>query len=140
MSKRYFGLREHHAVPDLVDRKAVLEWNVTEFWDYVWNLADPFMAQSNETVDDLSERLTLSIDKLPDLYLWLLQVRSWYAVEADAVAELHGQRSLEARLARDRRDAAEDAAKAFKVRYEGASRRITILLAEREQAEMRSSR
>lgn len=71
-------------------------------------------------------RLSLTLDEVPDLYRWFLTLESWFSHWADAHGDQYGPRSIEFKKMRQKRDAMENAAKAAKLRYEGASRLLTM--------------
>lgn len=79
-----------------------------------------------ETREEQLERLSLTLDEVPDIYRWFLTLESYFAHWADANADQHGARSVEFKKWRQKRDAMENAAKAAKLRYEGASRLLTL--------------
>lgn len=80
-----------------------------------------------ETQEEKIQRLSCTLDEMPEIYRWLLTLQSWFDHWTDAYADQFGQRSREYKQMRERRDAMERAAKAAKSRYEGASRVVTIV-------------
>lgn len=95
-------------------------------------IADYEAPGGNESGDEADARLGRTIDELPDLYRWFLTLHSYFIHWTDAHAEIYGGRSKEYKAMRNRRDAMENASRAAKLRYEGASRLITIRLNEAE--------
>lgn len=92
--------------------------------------------QEDEAAADRMERLERTLDELPDVYSWLMQLESWFDHWTDLYATQFGLRSTEYKQMRERRDAMERAAKAAKLRYEGASRVLTRMLAFDEASRM----
>ena len=86
------------------------------------------------------DRLERSLDELPDIYAWLLQLESWFDHWADMYASQFGFKSLEYKQMRERRDAMSKAASAAKLRYEGASRVLTKVMAFEVEPRMPRSR
>lgn len=89
-----------------------------------------------ETPEDERERISRTLDEVPDVYRWFLTLQSWFGHWADAYSDQFGTRSTEFRSMRQRRDAMENAARAAKLRYEGASRRITLILDDQQAASL----
>lgn len=79
-----------------------------------------------ETKEEQLERLSTTLDEVPDLYRWFLTLESYFSHWADANMDQHGKGSIEFKKMRQKRDAMENAAKAAKLRYEGASRLLTL--------------
>lgn len=97
--------------------------------DAAYGLVDQYaVPEEQETTDQRVERLERSLDELPDIYAWLLQLESWFDHWADLYAAQFNQRSLEYKQMRERRDAMQKAASAAKLRYEGASRVLTKIM------------
>lgn len=79
-----------------------------------------------ETREDQLKRLSSTLDEVPDIYRWFLTLESYFAHWADAYADQFTNKSIEFKKMRQKRDAMENAAKAAKLRYEGASRLLTL--------------
>lgn len=79
-----------------------------------------------ETKEEQLERLSTTLDEIPDIYRWFVTLESYFAHWADANADQYGPRSIEFKKMRQKRDAMENMAKAAKLRYEGASRLLTL--------------
>lgn len=79
-----------------------------------------------ETKEEQLKRLERTLDEVPDLYRWFLTLESYFAHWADANMEQYGKTSMDFKKMRQKRDAMENAAKAAKLRYEGASRLLTL--------------
>lgn len=80
-----------------------------------------------ETEQARVERLSRTIDEMPEIYRWLLGLQSWFDHWADAMKDQFNANSKEYKRNRQRRDFFEKAASAAKQRYEAASRLITIM-------------
>lgn len=81
-----------------------------------------------ETEPERMERLSRSIDELPDVYRWFLSLESYFDHWTDAMADMHGRNANEYKAMRQRRDAMKNAASFAKRRYEGSSRLVTMIL------------
>ena len=79
-----------------------------------------------ETKAQQLERLSRTLDEVPQLYRWFLTLESYFSHWADAAADQWGTKSHDFKKNRQKRDAMENMAKAAKLRYEGASRILTI--------------
>lgn len=100
-----------------------------ELLDAAYDLVNQYaVPEEPETMDARVDRLERSLDELPDIYAWLLQLESWFDHWADLYAAQFNQRSLEYKQMRERRDAMAKAASAAKLRYEGASRVLTKIM------------
>lgn len=80
-----------------------------------------------ETQQEKVERLSRTIDEVPDLYTWFLTLESHFDHWTDAYKEQFGGQSAEYKGMRERRDAMEHMASAAKRRWEGASRIVTTM-------------
>lgn len=81
-----------------------------------------------ETGEQKLERINRTIDEVPQIYRWLLQLHSWCDHWCDSMNEMFGIKDPRYKALRQRRDFFEKMASAAKMRYEGASRKITIEL------------
>lgn len=90
-------------------------------------LLEPYAPADNETPAMRRDRISRTIDEVPELYRWFLTLQSWFDHWTDAYGDQFGLRSKEFKQYRERRDAMERAAKAAKMRYDGASRLVTVL-------------
>lgn len=72
-------------------------------------------------------RLERTLDEVPEIYRWFLTLESYFDHWTDAYADQSGMRSRDYKRMRERRDAMERVAKAAKMRYDGASRLVTVL-------------
>ena len=112
-----------------------------ELLDSAYGLMRQYSVPSeNEPVHVRIERLERSLDELPDIYAWLLQLESWFDHWADLYAAQFNLKSLEYKQMRERRDAMSKAASAAKLRYEGASRVLTKIMAFEFEPKMPRSR
>jgi hypothetical protein len=80
-----------------------------------------------ETGGQRIQRLTMTLEECPDIYRWLQTLRSFFDHWTDAYADQFGMKSTHYKQMRERRDAMEYMASAAKMRYEAASREITVL-------------
>lgn len=104
--------------------------------DRMDSLIAPYEAGENETKAGRDVRIGKTLDELPDIYGWLLTLESFFDHWADAMASQGGTgvKNTQYKSYRQRRDACERAARAAKLRYDGASRRLTQIYGEREAA------
>lgn len=86
---------------------------------------EPYEAPDGESTPQRQSRIDRTLDQVPDLLAWFLQLESYFDNIASGSAEAYGMKSHEYKDARVRRDAMERVAKAAKLRYEGTSRGIT---------------
>lgn len=103
---------------------------------------DEFAAKVPETDHERDARLNKTLDELPDWHAFFLEGKAWFSHWTDGYAadSGYGTRSPEYKAAKSRRDALDDVARAARLRYEGASRRITILQEQQAAAGMRPAR
>lgn len=90
-------------------------------------LAEYDAPQQGETQTDKVERLSRTIDEMPQVFRWLVSLHSWCDHWADAAKDQYGASSNDYKKERQRRDLLEKMASAAKMRYESASRTITLL-------------
>lgn len=106
----------------------------------VYGLLEPFEAPEIETPDERDTRIGKTLDLVPDIYAWFLQLHAYFDHWTEWQANQLGQRALEYKDMRVKRDLMENAASAAKRRYEGASRRLTQERDHEEAASMRHGR
>jgi len=82
-----------------------------------------------ETQAERLERLSLTIEEMPEIYRWLQQLWSWGDHWADSLKDMFGGGDRRYKAMRQRRDLFEKMASSAKMRYESASRQITLLTA-----------
>ena len=80
-----------------------------------------------ETESARLTRLSRTIDEMPEIYRWLVGLWSTCDHWTDAMADQFGMKDHNYKKMRERRDLFEKMASAAKMRYESASRVITIL-------------
>lgn len=80
-----------------------------------------------ETQVERIERLSRTIDEMPELYRWFSQLWSWCDHWTDANMDMFGGKDHRYKKMRERRDLFEKIASSAKLRYEGASRAITLM-------------
>lgn len=81
-----------------------------------------------ETEQEWLDRLSRTIEEMPEIYRWLLSLQSWMDHWSDAMKDMGGASATQYKRFRQRRDFFEKMASAAKQRYEAASRLITIKL------------
>lgn len=112
-----------------------------ELADRAYALLVPYEAPGGlETEDELSKRIAKTLDELPDVYAWILQLHAFFDHWTEWNANQYNMKSLEYKEMRIKRDLMENVARAAKLRYDGASRRITQLGQHQEEARMPRSR
>lgn len=89
-----------------------------------------YEAPEAELHDARMARIDRSLDELPDVYRWFIQLWSFCGHWKDAMKDQFGQGSNEFKLWRQREDAMERFARATNLRYEGTSRVLTKLQSE----------
>lgn len=103
-------------------------------------LLRPYEAEENETPEQLEARISKTLDELPDVYGWFQQLRGWFDHWTDFYMAQMGNKSLDYKAMRQKRDAMEHFASAAKLRYEGTSRRLTQIQGHQDEASMRRGR
>lgn len=91
----------------------------------MYGLLVPYEAAEIETPAMLETRIGKTLDELPDIYAWMLQLHAYFDHWTEWHMNQYGQKSLEYKEYRIKRDLAENVARAAKLRYEGTSRRLT---------------
>lgn len=91
----------------------------------MYGLLAPYEAAEIETPAMLETRIGKTLDELPDIYAWMLQLHAYFDHWTEWHMNQYGQKSLEYKEYRIKRDLAENVARATKLRYEGTSRRLT---------------
>lgn len=114
----------------MVDRRVTIDtakaMPFEQLVDYAHGLIEQYsVPPAGEASQQRMARIERAIDELPDIYNWLLQLESVFDHWTDALADVHGMKANEYKWMRERRDAMQRAAKACKIRYEGASRVLT---------------
>lgn len=71
-------------------------------------------------------RVSRTIEEMPAIYRWFLELRSRYDAMADETKEQFGQGHVSYKTCRQKRDLFENFARAARMRYEAASRLITV--------------
>lgn len=93
-----------------------------------------------ELHSDRHKRLSRTIDEIPEIYRWLIHLFSWADHWTDAMKEMNGQSDRRYKALRQRRDLLDKMASSAKMRYESASRQITLISAFDENGMPRSRR
>lgn len=106
----------------------------------MYGLLAPYEATEIETQTQLEARIGKTLDELPDIYAWMLQLHAYFDHWTEWHANQYGLKSLEYKDFRIKRDLAEDVAKAAKLRYDGTSRRLTQLRDHESESRMPRSR
>lgn len=101
----------------------------------VYGMIESYEAQPPETPDQLEQRISRTLDELPDVYGWINQLHAWFDHWADFYYS-QNKSGLEYKSFREKRDMCEKAASSAKMRYEGASRRVTQLMRHEDEAKM----
>ena len=73
------------------------------------------------------DRLSRTIEEVPEVYRWLNHLQSWADHWTDSLNELYGISDRRYKAMRQRRDLITKMASSAKMRYEAASRIITII-------------
>lgn len=104
------------------------------------DLVKPYEAPASglETEGERLARLERTLDELPDIYGWFLQLESFFDHWTDfwAGQEGTGKDAMQYKAMRQKRDAMERAASAAKLRYQGGSRVISKILGFDEESNM----
>ena len=103
---------------------------------HIDQMLEPYASKQGETKDQQLDRWSRTLDEIPDVYAWFNHMFGIYDWLTDRCKELYGQSDSRYREARQRRDAAERAASSAKLRYQGASREITITIGVTDEAQM----
>lgn len=112
--------------------------NITmfDFLEHIDLMMAPYEAKDKESRDQKLDRWSRTLDEMPDVYAWFNHCFAVFDWLTDRCKELYGQSDSRYREARQRRDAAERAASSAKLRYQGASRQITLVLGVADEAQM----
>ncbi len=110
--------------------------NFDELSKTMYGLLEPFEAAEIETPSMLETRIGKTLDELPDIYAWMLQLHAFFDHWVEWQGNQYGMKSLEYKEYRIKRDLAENVAKAAKLRYEGTSRRLTQISAHEAESRM----
>jgi hypothetical protein len=112
--------------------------NITmfDFLEHIESMMSPYEAKQGESKDQRMDRWSRTLDEMPDIYAWFNHCFAVFDWLTDRCKELYGQSDSRYREARQRRDAAEKAASSAKLRYQGASRQITIAIGVADEAQM----
>lgn len=97
------------------------------------------------TGDDVTARqredwINRTLERCPDVYAWILSLHAYFDHWTDVSADQFGQKDMGYKVYRQKRDLCKNAASAAKMRYEGASRRVTQLQRHEDGAEMKGHR
>lgn len=111
----------------------ILDLKFEDLAEYCEGLLRPFEAEPDESPIQLDARLNKSIDELPDVYTWFMSLFHRQVNATESVSLVHGVRSAQFKKERVKKDFLEDMARAAKLRYDGASRRITRIQMDRER-------
>ena len=74
------------------------------------------------------QRLSDTLEEMPEIYRWLLGLWSWFDHWTDAMNDQFGPKARQYKQMRQRRDFFEKMASSAKQRYEASSRLITVIL------------
>lgn len=109
--------------------------------DAVYGLIQPFeKGHEQETGQEREDRIGRTLDEAPDVYAWILNLHAYFDRWTDEFAEQFGRQDPNYKVMRAKRDLCDKAASACKLRYDGASRRITQLERHEGAADMRRGR
>lgn len=109
----------------------------SELNEAVYGMVEEYAQRhEQETVKERDARIGRTLDGAPDVYAWILTLHAYFDHWTDVAADQFGRGDIQYKIYRQKRDLCENAAKAMKLRYDGASRRITQLEAHQEAAGM----
>lgn len=111
-----------------------------ELVERVYGLLEPYEAPVEEMAAQREHRIGRTLDEVPDVHAWFLTLHAYFDHWTDIMAEQAGQRGIEFKLLREKRDLCDNAARAARLRYEGASRLVTQMMRHEEGSAMRHSR
>ncbi len=103
-------------------------------------IIESYAPAQNESEPERIERLSRTVDEMPDIYRWFLTLHSFFDHWTDAYSDQFGNRDTRYKQMRERRDAMERAASAAKMRYQGSSRVITVILGHEDEGSMPRTR
>lgn len=107
-----------------------------ELSERAYGLLIAYEAPGMETPTQLETRIGKTLDELPDIYAWLLQLHAYFDHWTEFFANQYGMKSPDYKDMRIKRDLAENVAKAAKLRYEGTSRRLTQISTHEAESRM----
>lgn len=102
----------------------------------VESIMKPYEAPGGDTpesMDEWKQRVSRTLDEMPDIYRWFLSCEAHFDHWTDAMNDQWGTKAIEYRSMRQRRDLFRNMASAAKKRYDGASRLVTVEQNERER-------
>lgn len=101
-----------------------------------FGMLEPYQPPEMETEMALEARISKTLDELPDIYAWFLQLHAYFDHWTDFYMDQYGGKNLDYKAMRQKRDAMEDVSKAAKLRYEATSRRLTQIQGHRDESRM----
>jgi hypothetical protein len=106
----------------------------------VYGMLTEFEAKEIETHAELEDRLNRTLDRCPDVHAWILTLHAYFDHWTDGSAQMYGTKDPVYKAYKTKRDLCDNAARAARLRYEGASRRITQLQRHEDGSAMKGSR
>lgn len=108
----------------------------------LYGLLEPYekAVEGEETATELEDRLSRTYDEVPAIHVWFLTLHAYFDHWTDFYHGQFGAKDLTYKGYRQKRDLCDNAARAARLCYEGASRRMTQVQRHEEGAGMRQSR
>ena len=113
---------------------------VHELIEHFDEILAPYAIGANVTPDERMAIANRTIAEMPDIYAWANTVHTYFDWLTDREAQLENMKSPLYKEARQRRDAAERIASVCKMKYQAASRLVTIRMHEDEEKDMPRTR
>lgn len=108
-----------------IDEARSLDFN--DLAERAYALLQPYESPATEVESQRETRIGRTLDEVPDIYAWLLQLHAYFDHWTEFNMNQFGRTDLRYKEMRVKRDLMENVAKAAKIRYEGTSRRLTQL-------------
>lgn len=118
-----------------IQKLTMMDWLV-----HVDFVLSPYEAKEGEDEEARLARYDRILDEMPDIYAWFTQCRAVFDWLTDRNKELYGQSDMRYKEARQRRDSAKDAIESAKLRYQGASRSLTVILDKKDEQKFQTYR
>jgi hypothetical protein len=109
--------------------------------EHVYGMLEEFEALGDDAIAQEREAwINRTLERCPDVHSWILTLHAYFDHWTEWAAQVHGTKDPLYKSYRVRRDICDNGARAARLRYEGASRRVTQLQRHEESSGMKGSR